>query len=227
MLLDLFSSPLALLAFLLAIIIGLTVHEFAHAWMATRLGDFTAKYAGRLSLNPARHFDPTGTLFLLFVGFGWGKPVPVNPNALKNRYDELKVSIAGPTANFLLALILSIPLLIADQYGFDAYNTYPLTIIGIIVQVNLLLAAFNILPIYPLDGSKILSAIAPESMRDAVDRLEKSGPILLLTIIFVEYFLRIPILVPLITWIERILSFVISTLLYPLDIALKYLSSLL
>ncbi len=226
LLLNLFSQPLDLAAVLIAIVIGLTVHEFAHAWMAARLGDLTAKYAGRLSLNPSRHFDFTGTLFLLLVGFGWGKPVPINPNALHGRYAELKVSLAGPFSNILMALICSIPIAIALGLGLSYEANIYLHFIRVIAEINVFFAAFNLLPIFPLDGSAIIKALAPRSWHYKLADWERSGIIILFGILFVEMVFRINILFPFIYAISRFFLFIIAFVLQPFSYLSAYLSSL-
>lgn len=227
MLFKLFSDPISLIAFLVAIVIGITIHEFFHAWEANRLGDYTAKYQGRLSLNPSRHIDPLGMLFLLFVGFGWGKPVPINRNALRNKYDELKVSIAGPLSNLILAFILTIPIKIADKFfGLAIESSVALSFIEIIIEINIILAIFNLIPIYPLDGSRILNAIVPKKWSDSVETLERKGPVILLAIIFIEYFLGIPILFPIIMFVYRLASSIISTFIVSIIDGIQFLISL-
>jgi len=226
MLIQLFSEPISLIGFLLAIIIAVTIHEFAHAWMAYRLGDLTAKYADRLSLNPAKHFDIAGTLFLLLVGFGWGKPVPVNPNALKGRYDELKVSIAGPVSNLLVALVLAFPIYAAEEFGINYQANLVLFIIKIIIEINIMLAVFNLIPLYPLDGSRILRSLAPVSWQEKIINLEKSGPIILFAIIFMEYVLHINIIFPIIMYAERFFSSIIASFITSLIDLVKLIASM-
>lgn len=143
-----------------AIIIALTIHEAAHALSANMLGDPTAKNQGRISLNPIRHLDLYGSLLFLFAGIGWGKPVPVNPNYFANpKRDQAIVAFAGPASNFLLAAILAIPLKFID---FNL-NQFAFTFLSVLFDINILLCAFNLIPIPPLDGSKILAIFLPRT----------------------------------------------------------------
>jgi Zn-dependent protease len=170
------------------ILLALTFHEFAHAYVANRLGDDTAKQSGRLSLNPLRHLDPLGTIMIFLVHFGWAKPVPVNPYRLKNpKKDMLWISAAGPCANMILALASGIllRLLVAtagapDRYSFMGLLTY---VVFMSLQINLALAIFNILPIAPLDGSKILSGLLPAGFEKMLYFMERYGPFILLGLI--------------------------------------------
>lgn len=148
--------------------------------MAHALGDPTAKIAGRISLNPARHLDPAGTIFLLFAGFGWGRPVPVNPANFRNfAVGEFLTSVAGPASNVALALALAIP------YNFLAT---PDTFVWLLLQtgmyLNLLLAVFNILPIAPLDGGNMLAAFLPWPLRE---KFLQYGPIILFSVIAADF----------------------------------------
>lgn len=139
-----------LLAWLLAVVIAITVHEFAHAKSAEKAGDPTARKAGRVTLNPLAHYDPVGSTMFLLMGFGWAKPVPVNPLYFKNRRrDNIMVSLWGPLSNLLVATAAAIPL----RLGIAGEHTMTF---AIIVFANLLLAIFNLIPIAPLDGSHIL-----------------------------------------------------------------------
>lgn len=185
----LFSDPFIFMAWVIALLIGLTVHEFSHAWVAYKLGDPTAKYAGRLTLNPLSHLDPFGTILLFLVGFGWGKPVPFNPYNLKNqKYGPALVAIAGPLSNFILAIIFGLLLrfLIAQEasQGFILLLTY-------IVFLNVILAVFNLVPIPPLDGSKLLALFISPSLNQT---LERYGLLLLVFFIFFAF----PIIWPII-----------------------------
>jgi len=145
--------------YLLALVLILTVHEAAHAWVATRLGDPTAQRAGRLSLNPLRHLDLLGTLMIFLAGIGWGKPVPVNPrNFKKPTRDEALTAVAGPLANLFLAVLAAIPLSYAPIYGYwGMLHLFS----GAVLELSLVLMIFNLLPFPPLDGSKFLAAFIP------------------------------------------------------------------
>jgi len=226
MLFQLLSDPISLIAFLIAIVIGLTFHEYAHAWMATRLGDMTAKYQGRLSLNPSKHFDPLGLIFLLFLGFGWGKPVPINPNAFKGKYDEIKVSLAGPATNLIIAFLFTIPIKIAENFGLSYDINIALAFCKIIAEINVILAAFNLLPFYPLDGSHIITSLAPPSWKNGVESFKKSGFTIIIIIVFMELFFKISILSSVIVWVYRIFNATISVLIVSVIDGIKYLVGL-
>jgi Zn-dependent protease len=170
------------------ILLALTFHEYAHAYVSNRLGDDTAKQSGRLSLNPLRHLDPLGTIMIFLVHFGWAKPVPVNPYRLKNpKKDMLWISAAGPFANIVLALFSGIllRLLIATGGASDQTSIMGLLIYVVFMslQINLALAVFNILPIAPLDGSKILSGLLPDGFGKMFYIMERYGPFILLGLI--------------------------------------------
>ena len=170
-----------------AIIIGLTFHEYAHGRMALYLGDKTAYYAGRLTLNPLPHLDPVGFLMLLFFHFGWAKPVPVNPYQFDQKYSQktgmLLVALAGPAMNFLLAAVTMLLLRIFAPFLSSPAGQTALQILLPCVTVNLVLAIFNLIPIPPLDGSKILAGLLPESGYQFMQKLERLGPVLLLVFV--------------------------------------------
>lgn len=170
-----------------ALLIALTFHEFAHGYAANQLGDPTARFQGRLTLNPLVHLDPIGLLMLWFAGFGWAKPVPVNP--LNFRGDKKQgmvlVAAAGPGINLVLAFVA----LILQGFIFVFfYNDVLLSLVGTLVTYNILLAIFNLIPIPPLDGSKILAGLLPFRYDYYFRQLEQYGPFLLILLVFTGAF---------------------------------------
>lgn len=186
-----------MLFFFIIIIPSAIIHEYAHGWMANFLGDPTAKYAGRLTLNPLAHIDLWGTilmpalLFLMSGGsfiFAYAKPVPYNPYNLRSqKYGPALVGLAGPAANLSIALVLGLLL------RFLPFSNFVL-LLSIIVYANILLAVFNLVPIPPLDGSKILFAFLPPSMDHVRVFLERYGLMILLFFVFFAFHLIIPII---------------------------------
>ncbi|MGD9368229.1 MAG: site-2 protease family protein [Desulfobacteraceae bacterium] len=181
------------------ILLALTFHEYAHALIAYRYGDDTAKQSGRLTLNPLAHLDPIGTIMIFLVHFGWAKPVPVNPNRLKNpKKNMLWISAAGPLANMILALISGI--LLRLVFGIigepEQHSITGLLILMIILslKINLALAVFNVLPIAPLDGSKILFGLLPPKYENSIFLLERYGPFILIGLILLGRFSGVSIL---------------------------------
>jgi Zn-dependent protease len=156
----LFSSPAIAVAWVIAIFASLTVHEFSHALVASLRGDRTAEREGRLTLNPLAHLDPLGFIMLLVVGFGWAKPVPYNPYNLKDpKWDSVAVALAGPASNFLVALVCGLLLRSLITTGaVAAFNLLPIFLF-LLVLLNLFLMVFNLLPIVPLDGSRLFFAL--------------------------------------------------------------------
>lgn len=156
MIFELFTNPILFLVRLFALLVAVDIHEFAHAWMADRLGDPTPRVHGRLTLNPLAHLDPLGTLMILLTWFGWGKPVPIDSYNLENpRRDSALIGLAGPASNLILATILSLILKL-----FLIPLPFSLLTISLI-RLNVYLAIFNLLPVPPLDGSKILLGLLP------------------------------------------------------------------
>ncbi len=187
LLFNLISNPLQFIAFLVAILGAISIHEFAHAFTANLYGDNTPKLMGRLTLNPFAHLDLWGTIFLLLAGFGWGKPVIVNPQNFKNpRLDNLTVSLAGPISNLILAVILG---LILRFFNLPAFLS---SLLEILIFFNLVLMIFNLIPIPPLDGSKILSLFVKEETYLVLQQI--GIPILFGLIIFSQFIPIIPTL---------------------------------
>lgn len=162
-------SPQLFFLYIIAILIALSVHEFAHALAAAWRGDDTARLMGRLTLNPAAHVDGLGALSFLLLGFGWGKPVPVNGAVLKNqRKDFLLIALAGPFSNLILAIISA--LLLKGLLLFLPFENLLIIFLTILATLNLLLMMFNLLPLPPLDGFNLLAYFLPNKYRFLVAR---------------------------------------------------------
>jgi Zn-dependent protease len=180
------------------LLVVITIHEFAHAFVADKLGDPTPKLAGRLTLNPLAHIDPIGFLMLVLVRFGWAKPVPINPyNFRSPRQGNLLVSIAGPAANFLFAWVLAI-----------VFRTVPISpdslaagLLTYTIWMSLALAVFNLIPVPPLDGSHVLEYFLPPEQLEGYYRLQQYGFLLLVMIILFGS----PILIAIVEVIYRLL----------------------
>src|SRR3989337_4563037 len=175
-------DPVIALAFIVGLVFAISIHEFAHALIAYRLGDPTDKLAGRLTLNPAAHLDPIGTLALLLVGIGWGKPTPFDPFNLRNiKRDSALISVAGAASNFILAIILSIPYLFfyfTGNLSLTINSVYQ--VISIIIWLNLILGVFNLIPVHPLDGFKVLAGLLPRDWYYDFIQTERYGIFILL-----------------------------------------------
>lgn len=177
----LLNDPLTFVLLAIPLLYSIIVHELAHGWVAYRMGDPTAKYAGRLTLNPLKHLDPIGTAMLFIFGFGWAKPVPVNFNQLHNtRLGLILVSSAGIIANMVFAFlaVLLLQLLSPSSSGSIGQFLYYLA------QINIILASFNLIPIPPLDGSKILMGFLPERFQYAFSRLEPFGFFIIIGLLY-------------------------------------------
>ncbi|MDI3341973.1 MAG: site-2 protease family protein [Sphaerobacter sp.] len=173
------------LATLVAFVVGTTIHEFCHAWSALMLGDDTAQRQGRVTLNPVMHFDPIGFLGMALIaiggfGIGWGRPVPINPGRLRGRQRGMALTaLAGPLSNVVLATLFAIPL----RFGMADLPRPADVFITQMVLVNLLLASFNLIPIPPLDGHKVLTGLLPDFWYPYLAPLERYGVLVLLLLI--------------------------------------------
>lgn len=179
------------------LIMSVVVHEVSHGYAASLLGDQTARYAGRLTLNPIKHLDPIGSIVVPLLTslagfvFGWAKPVPVNPYNLRGRYGELVVSLAGPVSNIALALVFG--LLIRLSLTSALFPPSFVSIAATIVVINLVLAVFNLVPIPPLDGSKVLFNLLPAHLQHIREFLERYAFILVLIFIFFVWRFLFPV----------------------------------
>lgn len=171
-----------------AILVAFTFHEYAHAWMADRLGDKTARFQGRLTLNPIAHIDPIGFIMILLFRFGWAKPTPVNPRAFKNYYkDDLKVSIAGPIANLIVAFIFTVITGIYLRLTIGVSGDFAdlvLNMLFMVVIINVNLFFFNLLPVPGFDGFNILEDLFPRAFRRIGDQINKYQMIIFFIVVF-------------------------------------------
>lgn len=205
MLSTLFSNPLLFIVWAVGLVLAISVHEYAHARAADTLGDPTPRSHGRLTLDPRSHLDPLGTIALLFLGFGWGRPVMFDPYNLRNpRRDSALIAIAGPISNLTFALILSIIMKFVPGIGLLS------SVFSILIIMNISLAIFNLVPVYPLDGEKILGGILPPDLyREYATIMSQYGTIILI-------FMLLPIangVSPISALISPVISFVAKLLL--------------
>lgn len=200
------SAILNIFGFIIALIIAISVHEFSHALSAYRLGDNTAKNQGRLTLNPKAHLDPMGTIMIVFAGFGWGRPTPVSSWNLRigEKAGMAVVSVAGPISNLIVALVTGIIFQFYMNSGSDSIQVA--RILLTVIQLNLVLAIFNLLPIAPLDGFKIVLGLLPRDAALSFAKTERYGMMILVLVIMGDVFLNIGIL-------GRVISPVISFLM--------------
>ncbi len=184
-----FQDPILGLSVILAILLALTVHEFSHGWAASLLGDDTAEASGRLTLNPLPHIDPFGLLALILMGFGWGKPVPVNPYNFKQiKRDSAIVAFAGPLSNFVFAVFVLLCRVIFLKIGLGL-ESMVYDFFDFLIYINLILMLFNLIPLSPLDGSKILFSLLPDKYGRWRETLEINGPKILLFLVFISILL--------------------------------------
>ena len=166
---------------------ALSFHEFAHAWMASKCGDNTAARMGRLTLNPMAHLDVMGSLMILFVGFGWAKPVPVDSRKLRDpRKDMMKVAAAGPLSNLLLAMLAGMAWRLLGGINFLLDTNFPV-LIFYFTQINIALAVFNLIPVSPLDGSQIFSGFLMKTNPKLALQIQSYGPQVLFGLILFGY----------------------------------------
>ena len=186
MIFNLLDQPALLIIVPLAIVIVIAVHEFSHALVAFWLGDQTAAQQGRLTLNPLAHLDPAGTIMLLVVGFGWGKPVPFNPYNLKyQKWGPTMIALAGPVSNFIWAIIFA--LVFKFSLGWLEPESLALQFLLYLIFFNVILGIFNLIPIPPLDGSKALFAILPLKYEKLAFWLQRNGSFLLIGLLLFLY----------------------------------------
>ena len=180
-------SPETLILLIPTLMFALSFHEFAHAWMASKCGDNTAARMGRLTLNPMAHLDVMGSLMILFVGFGWAKPVPVDSKNLKDpRKDMMKVAAAGPISNLLLAMLAGMVWRLLGGTALFSNSIFPV-LIFYFTQINIALAVFNFLPVAPLDGSQIFSGYLMKTNPQLAWKIQSYGPQVLFGLILFGY----------------------------------------
>lgn len=200
----LLSDPFSFIVIAVPLMYAIIFHELAHGWVAYQMGDPTAKSQGRLSLSPLRHLDPMGTLMLFIVGFGWAKPVPVNFSYIRDyRKGMILVSSAGIIANIILAFLA---LLIYSMLSMPHTSKVALLLVSF-ARINIILAAFNLIPIPPLDGSKILMGFAPANVQAFLMRLERFGFLIVIGLLFLG------VLNPVIDFLQWVILSFISLLL--------------
>ena len=202
----LIKDPLAFVILSVLLLYSVIFHELAHGWVAYKMGDPTAKWLGRLTLNPVKHLDPIGTLMLLIIGFGWAKPVPINLENIpgdKRRKGIILVSAAGITANIIFAFValLLLRLISPEPSGMAGQ------VLLLLAHINIILAAFNLIPIPPLDGSKILMGFAPESVNRVLNQIEPFGFFIVIGLLYLG------VLDPVINFFQYIILRVISVFL--------------
>ena len=203
------QNPLEFLIVAALLIMAIAIHEFAHAAAADHLGDPTPRLSGRLTLNPLAHLDPIGTFLLFFAGFGWGKPVMFDPFNLRNpRKDAAIISLAGPSSNILMAVLGSVLIRLTQNIPLFSLNSLMFEILSLFIYYNVLLAVFNLIPIHPLDGFKVIAGILPKKYYAEWMELERYGMLFLILLIF-PFFGNSPIT----TLISPIMRFLLYFLL--------------
>ncbi len=182
-------TPDLLISLIIVLVIAFTVHEFSHAFVADHFGDDTPRNQGRLTLNPLVHLDPLGSLLLLVAGFGWARPVQINPYALERRSPAapMLVALAGPASNLLMAIVGALPLRFGlVQFSLQTSGWLPTLyqLFSTFVFINLVLMMFNLIPVFPLDGEKVLHFFLPPSGKAVLENIRPYGSLILLALIF-------------------------------------------
>ncbi len=196
------TFPALAVAILLGLAVGIVIHEAAHATSAYYLGDDTAYRAGRVTLNPASHLDVLGSLMLVMAGFGWGRPTPVTPSKLRGGiYGSVLVALAGPVSNLLIVAVCAVLYLLPV---FQSGNL--VLIIAAVSYANALLFVFNLIPIPPLDGAKILFPFLPRALDGFVDFMNQYGPFILLGLILISLVLTVPVFEVLLAPVEPLIA---------------------
>ncbi len=204
---DLRNDPQAFVAFIIAVVVAITVHEFSHAAVATVQGDRTPRLQGRLTLNPIAHLDPLGSIALVLAGFGWGRPVQFSPYQLRSkRAGAAMVGLAGPASNFALAL-LSAVLLRVLLFQSSSGGGFSLILLERLVSLNVVLGVFNLVPIPPLDGSRLLSIVLPPGRQGIVYFLDRYGIFILLALLILAPGLLTPFFDAVIRFVYRLVGF--------------------
>lgn len=199
----LINNPAAFILIAVPLMYAIIFHELAHGYVAYRLGDPTAKHLGRLSLNPLKHLDPLGTLMLFIVGFGWAKPVPVNFSYIRDyRKGMILVSSAGIIMNMIMAFLALLLYSIIDP----PQSSILALVLYVFAKINIILAAFNLIPIPPLDGSKILLGFSPSSVQAVLLRLERFGFLIVIALLYFG------ILDPVINFLQTVILSLIKVL---------------
>jgi len=204
------------------ILLALTVHEVAHGWVAEKFGDNTARIMGRITLNPIAHLDPMGTLLMFLAHFGWAKPVPVDPRRLNDpKKDMVWISLAGPGSNIILAALFGIGLRLSVRPAVEAGVLHGGSFLGLLIalmilgmEINLGLGLFNLIPIHPLDGSKIVQGLLPLNQAYEYQKMERYGTMIIFTIFLFEMMTHVPILSFILRWPMGILAQAFSGMHY-------------